>query len=214
MKIKNAVLAVLCITTALCAAPAFAQQKRAASAGANTGISALMPQIDALQKETLEEEVIYWAWRITTVKDLSYSQLESNVQRWIMTKETKAVFLEKLKNTVDSGKSRPLTAEERKKYEANKTKIRNLLAPGRMDKSLQASLSVDYCIELEARYFARKIKEGETGIMQNMERWNMKEEIRKKLAAAMEEKKTADNAPLTKEESYKMDACIEKLSSK
>jgi len=214
MKTKNAVLAVLCITTALCGAPVFAQQKQPQAGGARTGISALMPQIDALQKETMDEEVMYWAWRITTVKDVSYAQMESNVQRWIMTKETKALFLEKLKNTVDSGKSRPLTAEERKKYEANKARIRNLLAPGRTDESLQASLSVDYCIDLESRYFARRIKEGEAGILQNMERWNMKEDTRKRLAAAIEEKRKTENAPLTQDESYKMDACIEKLSSK
>lgn len=171
-----------------------------------------LPRVDAVQREGLDIDVMYWAWRITDTKDLTYKELEAYSKNWVMAPETKKLFLAKLKKILDSDTSRPLTEPEWEKHQENMLLIRSLLSPAGNDTALIESLSVDLCVELEARYGALKVLEGENKIIESMKRWGGGADIHKRITVKINENLEKKLAPLTKEELYKLDACIAKLS--
>lgn len=171
----------------------------------------VLPQIDAIQKDTLEIEAMYWAWRITDVKDVTYEQLEGYSNNWIMTPATKKLLFGSLKEILDGKKSRVLTAPERKKYDESLERIKDLLSPARKDAALIKSLSKDYCMELTARYWAYRAQNGEKEILDLMKKWPLKADVHKKLTSKIHENLAKKMAPLAEEELYKFDACTEKL---
>lgn len=182
------------------------------SAGKTPAFSEVREQVDAVSKEILEVEALYWAWRVKFLRDVSYDQLQENSKRWIGKPETKALLFSKMREILDSGSARALTAAEKTKYDEGKDRIRALLSPGRADKKLIAQLSLDYCIDLKARYWARRVQGGEKEILQLRKNWSMLPEVKGKYFSAMDEKLKQENAPLSKEELYEMDACTTKMS--
>ncbi|OGS08213.1 MAG: hypothetical protein A2270_10295 [Elusimicrobia bacterium RIFOXYA12_FULL_51_18] len=221
---------IIAAVLSLMSATAFAADKSAADSSAvkrsesavsakyskriNPALKDVLPKIDAIQREMLDLDVMYWAWRIADggrTTGITYEQLEGYSKNWIMTSETKELFLARLKAVLDGKTSRPLTAPERKKLDENKAQIVNLLSPARSDSSLINSLSVDYCVELEARYWAHRIQTGEKEILESMKKWDMSANT-KRITEKVNKNLTKKLEPLTKEERYKLDACIEKLS--
>jgi len=84
--------------------------------------AALIPQYlpetlsrtDAIKSEVLDIEAMYWAWRITGIKDMTYSDLEKDSRSWVMSPEFRKTLCDKVHGVIASGKSRPLTADEEK----------------------------------------------------------------------------------------------------
>ncbi|MFA6583550.1 MAG: hypothetical protein WCS77_04560 [Elusimicrobiaceae bacterium] len=172
----------------------------------------ILPQIDKIERRNIDIDTMYWAWRITDLKDINYKQLKTDSKDWIMTPETKKLFFSKLKKILDAKTSRRLTNAEMEQYDNSLEQIKNLLSPARKDTELIDRLSVDYCVELESRYWAGLIQAGQKSILEDMKNQPNKSAIRKEIEVKIIEKLEKDNAPLTEEESYKLDACIEKLS--
>lgn len=173
--------------------------------------SPVMDKVDKIDKGVMDIEAMYWAWRVTYVQDVTYAQLEQYSKKWVMKPATKAIFLEKLNEILDAHKARPLTAEENVKYRESRKQIRAILAPGSSDVALINSLSMDYCIELDARHWARRIQKGEKEILTLRNNWNLRDDTKAKLFSKMDERLKMENPPLTEEEGYKLDACIEKM---
>lgn len=209
-------LAVSGVAGAAAGGPASGAGLRSADAGQQektkkTGLGAVLEQIDPIDREIMEEEANYWAWRVSVMKDTSYEELRTLSKRWIMKPDTRDILFSKIKRIVDLGRVRPLTAAEKDKMEGGKARIRALLAPGSQDKKLIADLSVDYCIELDSRYWAKRVQDGEKDILEKMHHWSFSPDVKARLIAGIEAKMKLENEPLNKEELYKLDACTEKL---
>lgn len=186
--------------------------KRVDASGAlKPSVAELVEPVDAVDRETLDLQAAYWAWRISGEKDVTYAELVGYAPGWIMKDETRAELLAKVKKILDSGEARPLTADELKRHEESRTKVRAVLAPGSQDKKTIAALTPDYCIELKARYWAGRVQRGEKEILAKMPRWGYPREIREKLIKRTNERLQQENPPLTSDERYKSDACSEKL---
>ena len=191
-----------------CGGKAAGAPKAGGTAAARAGQASQLDQVDAVDKRILDLDAMYWAWRVAQVKDVTYEGLEKLSERWVMKPATRQELFKKMKALLDGGKARPLDAGEKARYDAAKAEIRGILAPGSKDKALAKTLSDDYCVELDARYWAGRIQGGEKEILQLRENWAIDPGLKEKLFARMDENlKKEKNAPLTKDEEYKLDAC-------
>ena len=170
-----------------------------------------MAEIDVIDKETLDLDARYWAWRIKGYGDVTYYQMLEYSKNWIMSFTNKAQLMRKIKEILDGGEVRKLNKDEMAKLDGAKEKIRAILAPASRDKKLIAALSVDYCINLKARYWAGRVQQGEKEILNSMHKWPLSDGDKQKLISRITENLKHENAPLSKDELYKLDACIEKL---
>ncbi len=171
-----------------------------------------LDQVDAADKKILDVEAMYWAWRVYQFKDVTYDGLEKLSKNWVMKPATRKELFDKIKALLDGGKVRPLNAGEKARFDAAKTEIRGILAPGSRDKELVKTLTDDYCVELDARYWAGRIQGGDKEILQLRKNWAIRSDLKEKLFASMDENlKKEKNEPLTKGEEYKLDACTEKF---
>ncbi|MDO8805534.1 MAG: hypothetical protein Q7R35_14035 [Elusimicrobiota bacterium] len=214
----------LAVFVTMTAAAAFAAERPAAGAASvktsaaqpekpgEAGLSSVMDLMDAIDKENLDIEANYWAWRVTEVKDTTYEELLGYSKKWIMKPGTRDRLMAGIRKILDSGSARALTAAEMNKFDESKQKVRALLAPGSQDKKLISELSLDYCIELKARYWAKRVQDGEKEILERMPKWGLNSDAKKKLIAAVGEKLKQENAKLSREELYKLDACTEKMN--
>ena len=176
------------------------------------GYDATLDQIDAIERPLIDLEAQYWAWDIQNLGRTSYEDLGQKSKRWIMKPATRDLLFKKIKEKLDAGKVPALNAEERARYQASKEKIRRILSPGRYDTTAIASVSLDYCVDLKARYWAHRIQHGETEILTYARTtWPYPKEMRDRLVAAIEAKVKEPLKPLTKDELYKMDACGGKI---
>lgn len=208
---KGTVLAGLLLVQ--CAA-GFAAGPRAgsgAAAAAKPTVAEVIERVDAVDRETLDLQAAYWAWRVSGNKDVTYAELVGYAPGWIMKDATRTELLAKIKKILDSGEARALTADEMKRHEDSRDKVRGILAPGSQDKKTIAALKTDYCLELKARYWAGRVQRGEKEILSKMSRWGYPKEIREKLIKRTNERLKLENPPLTEEEKYESDACSEKL---
>lgn len=183
----------------------------AASEAAKPSVMELIERIDAVDRETLDLQAAYWAWRVSGEKDVTYAELVGYAPGWIMKDETRAELLAKIKKILDLGEARALTTDELKRHEDSRAKVRGILAPGSLDKKTISALTADHCIELKARYWAGRVQRGEKEILAKMPRWGYPREIRDKLIKKTNERLKLENPPLTKEDRYESDACSEKL---
>ena len=119
--------------------------------------------------------------------------------------------MEKIKKTLDSGKVRELNAGEMDRLDAGTEKIRAILSPGSQDADLIRGLSLDYCIRLKSRYWARRIQNGEPEVLKLMKNWVFPDDVKKKLIKGTEERLKLENQKLSEDELYKSDACTEKM---
>ena len=200
----------MAVTTggAFCGGKAGGAPKGGGPAAAKTGQVSQLDQVDAVDKRMLAIDARYWAWRVDQVKDVTYDELEKLSKNWVMKPATRNDLFARMKALLDGGKVRRLTAGEKAEYDAAKAEIRGILAPGSKDKELAKTLSDDYCVELDARYWAGRIQGGEKEILQLRENWAIDPGLKEKLFARMDENlKKEKNAPLTKDEEYKLDAC-------
>jgi hypothetical protein len=168
--------------------------------------------IDKIRRENASLEAMHLALNIND--RLNYENLTARVQNWIMAESTKKLFLEKVGRLLAKGKEIKLSETEYKKYSKIKKKIRKILSPAKSDEKLIQQLGTDYCMELRARYWARRILEGETDILKYMQQWNLPDAIKQKFLNTIRKKVKAGKhiVPLTSDELYKSDACNEKLS--
>lgn len=72
---------------------------------------------DEARRPVAEIEAMYWAWRIKGDKNVTYEELRKASAEWFSSEETKGALLKNIKSILDSGKARPLTAEERSRYD-------------------------------------------------------------------------------------------------
>jgi len=176
-------------------------------------LNAVLSEVDIIQREMLDIDVMYWAWRVTDLQDITYTKLEEYSKNWVMTPKTKELFFAKLKKILDSKTGRSLTAEERIKHDESLERIRHLLSPGMYDTALVNSLSTEYCIELDARHWAYRVQKGEKVILKSMINWNLRSDIHKQLMDKIKENLPKKLEWLNKEELYKLDACTKKLNT-
>ena len=171
-----------------------------------------LDQIDAIERPLIDLEAQYWAWDIQNLGRTSYADLSEKSKRWIIKPETRDLLFKKIKERLDAGKVPALTAEERARYDKSKEEIRRILSPGRYDTKAMASVSLDYCVDLKARYWAKRIQDGEPEILNYAKTsWPLTKEMRARRVAAIEAKVKEKLDNLTKEELYKMDACTGKM---
>ncbi|OGS10461.1 MAG: hypothetical protein A2234_00720 [Elusimicrobia bacterium RIFOXYA2_FULL_58_8] len=177
-----------------------------------TPLAEVLGQIDAIDRETMDIQALYWAWDVKNTGRLTYGELNNNSRKWIMKPETRTLLMNKVKALLDNGKVRGLTPEEMNLFNAGRRRVAGLLAPGKLDTKLIAELSDGYCIDLQSRYWAKRVQDGEKEILELSKKWPLKKELKDKLRAAISEKLPLENANLTREELYKLDACIEKFA--
>ena len=182
-----------------------------AAAALKTGPAAEMDQVDAIDRQILDIEAMQWAWRVAEVKDTTYEKLETLSEHWVIKPDTRKELFKKIKLLLDENKARPLTPEETAKLDEGKERIRGILAPGMKDKELIKTLTEDYCLNLEARYWAGRVQAGQKEILELREHWSLKADYKKKLFLKMDEALKQENTPLTKQEAYKMDGCTAKF---
>jgi hypothetical protein len=84
-------------------------------------------EIDVISRRIMDVEARYWAWRISVVKDINYEDLSGKSKNWIGKTETKKELFRKIKELLDSGEARALTAEEKARYDDGKARIRAIL---------------------------------------------------------------------------------------
>lgn len=185
---------------------------RAADAAAgDSSNSQMMDKVDAVDREMADLNAAYWAWRVHSFKDVTYEELLVDSKGWIMKKERKKALMDKIRKILDSGKVRELTPAEMEKLDSGTERIRAILNPGGQDTKLINGLSLDYCIDLKARYWARRVQGGEKEILNKMKKWVFPESVKEKLIARTREKLKIKNDRLTKDEEYKSEACTEKM---
>ena len=207
-----AALMALTASGGFCGGKAADAPKSGGVQAARTGQVSQLDQVDAVDKRILDLDAMYWAWRVDQVKDVTYDGLEKLSERWVMKPATRKELFKKMKALLDSGKTRRLDAEEKARYEAGKAEIRGILAPGSKDKELAKTLTDEYCLDLDARYWAGRIQAGEKEILQLRENWAIRSDLKDKLFLKMDENLKKDkNVPLTGEEDYKLDACNERF---
>ena len=188
--------------------PALQAEKKARAGG----FAEVLEKVDAVERPLLDLEARYWAWDIQNLKRTSYEELQKLAQHWIIKPDTRDLLFKKMKADLDAGAVKALSKEESAALEESKARIRLILSPGKGDTKLIESLSMDYCIDLDARYWARRIQDGEAGIMEKAKtKWPLAKDLRAKLVAAMEKKLEGKNELLTRDELYKFDACGAKL---
>lgn len=83
--------------------------------------------IDVIDREIMDVEARYWAWRIAVVKDTDYNDLAAKSERWIGKTETKKELFKKIQGLLDAGDARPLTDGEKTRYDDGKARIRAIL---------------------------------------------------------------------------------------
>jgi hypothetical protein len=174
--------------------------------------AAKLDQIDAIERPLLDLEAQYWAWDIQNLNRTSYEDLSEKSKRWIIKPETRDLLFKKIKEKLAAGKVPALTAGEQAKHDQSKVEIRRILSPGRYDQKAMGSVTLDYCIDLKARYWAKRIQDGETEILGYAKTsWPLSKELRPRMVAAIEAKVKEKLENLTKDELYKMDACTGKI---
>ncbi|HNW43751.1 MAG TPA: hypothetical protein PKI19_04550 [Elusimicrobiales bacterium] len=169
-------------------------------------------QVDAIDRETLDLNAAYWAWDIKNGGRGNYADLKAKGQNWLMKPETRDLLFAKIKEILDSGKVRTLTAEELNRLEDARQRIQKVLSPGRGDEKLIASLTTEYCVDLNARYWGRRVRAGEKEVLGYVDNWVYTRQVRAALKSAIEKYAAQETPALTKEEAYKKAACGEKLS--
>lgn len=112
---------------------------------------------------------------------------------------------------LDAGGGRELTPEEMARHNNGRARARAILFPGSKNKKLIVGLDTGYCIDLEARYWARRAQAGEKEILELRKNWGLAPGAKKKLIAKMDERLGGENPDLTAAERYNLDACMEKL---
>lgn len=165
-------------------------------------------KVDAIDMANIGLEAHYWAWRIDKVKDVTYDSLLEKSARWIGSAAYKQKLFARIKERLANSPVPALNAQQRRTMDAYKNEIRKLLSPGSYDQAAIKQVTPDYCIELKARYWARRVQQGENEILDLMQNWGiMDRELKQRLLTRIEERVKLENAPLTAGEMYKYDAC-------
>ncbi|MDR1123061.1 MAG: hypothetical protein LBL61_00235 [Elusimicrobiota bacterium] len=105
-------------------------------------------------KQNLELESRYWAGRVLNDKDVTFEELAVYSINWIHDGNLLKELMMTIKYYVDAGHVEPLTEEEEKIYDKNKSIIVALLHPGKSDEELLASLTEQDCIDIMAEHYA------------------------------------------------------------
>lgn len=125
----------------------------AAAGGQDCGLYAA----DVINRTTIDLQAKYWAWRISLQKDLTYTSVERESGTWPMSPQTRAKFLEKLKERVLSGSRDALTKDEELRLDQT-----SILLTALLDKSGDApparELTDTELIELNARATVLSLK--------------------------------------------------------
>ncbi|OGS11852.1 MAG: hypothetical protein A2234_05140 [Elusimicrobia bacterium RIFOXYA2_FULL_58_8] len=72
--------------------------------------------VDKVWQGILATDAMYWAWRITSDKEVTYNSLHKNSDNWVMSRAARDRLFSAIKAILDSGKARPLTPVEEQEY--------------------------------------------------------------------------------------------------
>ncbi len=175
-------------------------------------------EIDRVQKEIADVNSMHWAWRIKNTGDITYDKLVVNSANWTAMPETKAMLLGKIKDILDAGTARALTAEEQERFEKGKAKARSILQAGKPDTPAMAARRAKMervdeinstVFDIEARYWASRIKNSKDITYEQMEkdsrRWFASPGAKTALLAKVKELlDSGDVIPLDEPEKAKM----------
>jgi hypothetical protein len=81
--------------------------------------------VDAVWQGILATDAMYWAWRITHDKDVTYDGLREDSKNWVASRAHKDRLFGAIKEILDSGKARPLTPDEEGEYENAQERAKN-----------------------------------------------------------------------------------------
>lgn len=87
----------------------------------------ILDELDRVDRRTLEQDALYWAWRIAGIKDVTYDDLHAMSERWIMRRSTRDMLFAGIKRILDTGTARELTPEERRIVEEGRAEARRIL---------------------------------------------------------------------------------------
>ncbi|MDR1123058.1 MAG: hypothetical protein LBL61_00220 [Elusimicrobiota bacterium] len=170
-------------------------------------------KVVAIRMRVLDISARYWARRIMITKDTTVAQLDDNSQD---ASEEETVYNEKfirqIKENIKNGNYAPLTKEEEEKLNDARLEIRSIVMPGTADKALQAELTDEYCLNLDARYWAwRVVVDDDTTVEELYKNWGKSTPRNKKIIGLIKENiKNKNTKPLSETELYTKDACIAK----
>jgi hypothetical protein len=197
MNIKTLLL-LCCILTLPGLAPA--ADKRAEWAAARA-------KVEVLDMANIDLEAQHWAYRIDH-GEFTYEKLKEYSENWIGSETFKDQLFVKIKEHLAKKPVPALSGEQHRTHNAYKEEVRRILSPGRYDQAAIAQVTPDYCIELSARYWARRVQRGEKKILELMRNWGFEDrQLKQRLLTRIEERVKLENAPLTDDESYKHEAC-------
>ncbi|MDO8804526.1 MAG: hypothetical protein Q7R35_08840 [Elusimicrobiota bacterium] len=97
----------------------------------SAGLLKKIAMADEINRKVLDVEAEYWAWRITGIKDMTYSDLENDSKGWVMSPEFRQTLCDKVQGVIASGKSRPLTVSEEQRYAESRRQLRELSRSGK-----------------------------------------------------------------------------------
>ena len=90
-------------------------------------LAAINRQITQLEKPVFELDARYWAWRVTKVKDTTLEELEEYSQNWYGERSYNRKLINKIRENINTGNTKPLTKKEEKKLDQVKAQVRALL---------------------------------------------------------------------------------------
>lgn len=185
-------------------------------AAQNTDKASMDAHIDSISSAVFDIEARYWAYRISGPNaDISFEELDKHSKNWVGSQEENAKLMQEINKYIKNGKVSPLTPKEKESLDNAKQQISELLMPGKKDKALQKTLTSEYCMDLQARYWAYRvlvIKDTNVKELETLSvNWGEEPQYLKDFLAKLKKlvkKGKADE--LSKTEAYILEACIQK----
>jgi len=129
-------------------------------------------KITAINMRVLDISAQYWARRVMVEKDVTIGQLEQNSAYWIGEPAYNKELIKQVKKNIQDGNYAPLTKEEEEKLNDARLAARAILKPATADKATQATLTDEYCLSLQGRYWAWRVAEDEdTSVEELYKEW-------------------------------------------
>jgi len=88
----------------------------------------ILEKTDVVDRRIMDLDARYWAWRISSERDVSYEGLLGKSDNWIMRRKTRDELFGKIKSLLDRGPVAALSADEMKLLDEGRAEIRKILS--------------------------------------------------------------------------------------
>lgn len=200
-----------------------AAQVKAQDTGARTGQAGAA---DAVHARVLNVEAMSWAWRIEKAENITYQTLEKQSANWGRGEAVRGQLLAKIKEIINSGRVRLLTAGEDAELEAAKAEVKTIASGGvppaeksaRRSAARQAAIdrAAREMLEPEAKYWAWRIAVVRDvtydELQGHSEGWMRGVEVSGELLAKVKANlQSGDTPALNRTEQANLDACKKRI---